>query len=648
MDSELGTKVLISISSTDQFVPGTHGMPDFQEMCKRRLGSRSVTIGDCISWSIGGRPIKALIKDITGTQDGTIKIDRNETEIQVEIATHKPTDPIEKIDEEAEALIGIIRSSFENSDAYRILGIPVAKSILLHGVAGVGKTRLTRHASQVLQSSLFDISIHEVLALSEEFENKEFKLYNPIHLIIEQAKIRTPSIVIIRDLNALVNASEDSTKVLNIISQEIKGISSNEQVCVVGMARELRLLPEALQKTDIFQQHFTLSIPSMPQRKLIAENILQDFELDSQLSKVEAVNYYATQISMRTSGYVALDLKRLCKRALLKSLRRNRLESDDLAGELAQLSLVPESKKRPVEWSDFEYALSTYRPSQQIEVEASLPKRDWKEIGGCEKIKQKITQATLLPLLQPEIFTRLGVKPPSGLLLYGPSGCGKTAMVQALASESMMNVISIKGPEIFSKYLGETESKVRKLFATAKRIAPCIMFIDEMDAIGTRRGWDTSDSGGGVNERVLSTLLNEMDGVEGRQGVIVIGCTNRPDQIDDAILRPGRLDQLIYVGLPTMEERLDIVMILSKKMVVSPTVDLQSLAQQTEYCNGADLENMFRGAGILALRQDLNANAIEDKHLQQILETVCKRAKHQVLEQDSLAIYEKFRNDHSV
>ncbi|KAL0088363.1 P-loop containing nucleoside triphosphate hydrolase protein [Phycomyces blakesleeanus] len=393
---------------------------------------------------------------------------------------------------------------------------------------------------------------------------------------------------------------------------------------------------------DIYIRTYLIKENHRPQRKLIAENILQDFELDSQLSKVEAVNYYATQISMRTSGYVALDLKRLCKRALLKSLRRNRLESDDLAGELAQLSLVPE-----IEWSDFEYALSTYRPSQQIEVEASLPKRDWKEIGGY-KIKQKITQATLLPLLQPEIFTRLGVKPPSGLLLYGPSGCGKTAMVQALASESMMNVISIKGPEIFSKYLGETESKVRKLFATAKRIAPCIMFIDEMDAIGTRRGWDTSDSGGGVNERVLSTLLNEMDGVEGRQGVIVIGCTNRPDQIDDAILRPGRLDQLIYVGLPTMEERLDIVMILSKKMVVSPTVDLQSLAQQTEYCNGADLENMFREAGILALRQDLNANAIEDKHLQQILETVCKRAKHQVLEQDSLAIYEKFRNDHSV
>ncbi|KAI9029018.1 P-loop containing nucleoside triphosphate hydrolase protein [Phycomyces nitens] len=350
----------------------------------------------------------------------------------------------------------------------------------------------------------------------------------------------------------------------------------------------------------------------------------------------------------RTSGYVARDLTRLCKRALLKSMRRNNHHSEDLAEDLARLSLGSRNETVSVEWSDFDYALSTYRPSQQIEVEASLPKRDWKDIGGCEKIKQKITQATLLPLLQPEIFTRLGVKPPSGLLLYGPTGCGKTAMVQALASESMMNVISIKGPEIFSKYLGETESKVRKLFATAKRIAPCIMFIDEMDAIGTRRGWDTSDSGGGVNERVLSTLLNEMDGVEGRQGVIVIGCTNRPDQIDDAILRPGRLDQLIYVGLPTMEDRLDIITILSKKMVVSPMVDLKTLAKQTEYCNGADLENMFREAGILALRQDINANSIEDKHLQQVLETVCKRARQQVFEKDSLAVYEKFKSDHSI
>lgn len=271
------------------------------------------------------------------------------------------------------------------------------------------------------------------------------------------------------------------------------------------------------------------------------------------------------------------------------SLKARRVKSD-LIDQLERLSLT----NRWIQWSDFEYALDTYRPSQRSQVESTLPKRDWNDLGGYKVIKERMKQAILLPLLKPEVFTKLGIKPPSGLLLYGPSGCGKTALVQALVSESMMNIISIKGPEIFSKYLGETENKLRKIFATAKRISPCIVFIDEMDAIGTKRGFDSGESSGGVNERVLSTLLNEMDGVEGRQGVVVIGCTNRPDQIDDAILRPGRLDQLVFVGLPTLEDRIDIIKTLMKNLSVSNDINPEKLAEQTEFCSGADLENLFR------------------------------------------------------
>lgn len=279
-------------------------------------------------------------------------------------------------------------------------------------------------------------------------------------------------------------------------------------------------------------------------------------------------------------------MKLLIRQAKLKSQRTKA----DIVDQLGKLSLSTPL----VQWSDFEYALDAYRPSQRSEVESTLPKRDWDDMGGYKVIKDRMKQAILLPLLKPEVFTKLGIKPPSGLLLYGPSGCGKTALVQALVSESMMNIISIKGPEIFSKYLGETENKLRKIFATAKRISPCIVFIDEMDAIGTKRGFDSGESSGGVNERVLSTLLNEMDGVEGRQGVVVIGCTNRPDQIDDAILRPGRLDQLVFVGLPTSEDRVDIIKTLMKKISVSDDIDPIQLAKQTEFCSGADLENLFR------------------------------------------------------
>ncbi|KAI8332783.1 P-loop containing nucleoside triphosphate hydrolase protein [Blakeslea trispora] len=348
---------------------------------------------------------------------------------------------------------------------------------------------------------------------------------------------------------------------------------------------------------------------------------------------------YITQISLRTSGYVARDLERLIRLAKLKSMRR-----DGITDQLEKLSL--QSSSVPcLQWADIEYALTIYKPSQvQLEqVESIMPKRTWNDLGGYQAVKDKMKQAVLLPLLQPELFRKLGVKPPSGLLLYGPSGCGKTALVQALVSDSMMNVISVKGPEIFSKYLGETESRLRKLFATAKRISPCLIFIDEMDAIGTKRGFDMGSSGGGVNERVLSTLLNEMDGVEGRQGVVVIGCTNRPDQIDDAILRPGRLDQLIYVELPSLSDRIDIIKTILKKTSVADDIDPEELAEQTEFCTGADLENLFREAGTIALRSNLDAECITNRHIQTVLTSICKRAEDQVLQGD-MDVYERLKH----
>ncbi|KAI7850944.1 P-loop containing nucleoside triphosphate hydrolase protein, partial [Circinella umbellata] len=349
----------------------------------------------------------------------------------------------------------------------------------------------------------------------------------------------------------------------------------------------------------------------------------------------------------RTSGYVARDLKSLCRAAILKSKRNN--DNSGLEEDFSKLSLDSNrNDSLNVKWSDFSYALSTTRPSQQLEVDMDLPKRDWEELGGYNKVKRRIKQATLLPLLEPQTFSKLGIKPPSGLLLYGPSGCGKTAFVQALSTESMMNVMSIRGPEIFSKYLGETESKIRKLFATAKRIAPCIFIIDEMDAISARRGWDTGESSGGINERVLSTLLNEMDGVEGRNGVVVIGCTNRPDCIDDAILRPGRLDQLIYMGLPDEHDRQEIIESLMNKMAISPDIDIDWLANVTEYCTGADIENLFCEAGTAALRRGLDTKMIILDDLEVPLRTTSERAIYRVINEGSLDVYERFNKAHRI
>ncbi|CAO3619713.1 unnamed protein product [Mucor fragilis] len=545
------------------------------------------------------------------------------------------------------SLTDMMRSSFENSEAYRKLGIPVAKSILIHGVSGVGKARLVQCASDLLASTVYQISIHDLLAFNdEEYDVPEFINYNPLSLLLEKAKSNAPSTLVIRHLDALL-VGDKTKKILDIISKGIDSIEDATPVCIVGLALNLRALPDSLRKTDIFRQHMTLPIPTLPQRKALLHTFLKDLDLKSTQDTADVLDYYATQISMRTSGYVARDLKLLVRQAKLKAMRSER-RPVDIADQLEQLSLLSSSSSKvQTEWSNFDYALDTYRPSQRAEVESTLPKRDWDDMGGYTTIKDRMKQAILLPLLQPHVFTKLGIKPPSGLLLYGPSGCGKTALVQALVSESMMNIISIKGPEIFSKYLGETENKLRKLFATAKRIAPCIVFIDEMDAIGTKRGFDLGDSGsGGVNERVLSTLLNEMDGVEGRQGVVVIGCTNRPDQIDDAILRPGRLDQLVHVGLPSLEDRIDIIQTLLKK-ISTQGIDVSALASQTEFCSGADLENLFREAGTAALRKNLDAQCITSDDIASVIVPICERAEEQIL-QGNLDMYEKFLHDHSL
>ncbi|ORX45459.1 AAA-domain-containing protein [Hesseltinella vesiculosa] len=396
----------------------------------------------------------------------------------------------------------------------------------------------------------------------------------------------------------------------------------------------------SLQKTDIFQQHFTLGIPTLQQRKTLLNAMLSDFHLPN-----EVVDDLVAQTSLRTSGYVARDLAMVCRNAKLKSLRRLPTTEESLIHGLSQLKLDPTNPRQPtITWEDLAYALEIHKPSQQMEVETLLPKRQWDEIGGYETMKRRIRQATVIPLLQPELFQRLGVPAPSGLLLYGPSGCGKTALVQALATEAMMNVIAINGPQIYSKYLGDTERSIRRLFATAKRIAPCLIVIDEMDAIACRRGWNGGGEGG-VNERVLSTLLNEMDGVEGRQGVLVIGCTNRPHQIDDAILRPGRLDQLLYVGMPDEQDRQQIMEAIKRHLKADDDVNTQDLAKHTTHCTGADLQLLFREAATVALRENTKIPAIAQRHLNHVLPSICTRASQR---ETSLQLFEQFQAKHRI
>ncbi|KAF8981335.1 hypothetical protein BGZ46_002948, partial [Entomortierella lignicola] len=422
---------------------------------------------------------------------------------------------------------------------------------------------------------------------------------------------------------------------LSIICEELNRVRQSDNVFVFAISRDRTKLPDVFQKQNIFQHEFQIPIPLKAQRQEILD------ALSSNLSAMHVqdnstLNKTISRVAQMTSGYIAKDLRNLLRSSLLHSFRQERQTwdisgTDSIPDTLAQQHAPVSGTLRDInsglnfpDWKDFSYALGLSKPSQQIEFESSVRSSDLDVYGGYSSLKKRVYQAIHWPITNPETFKRMGVKPPMGLLLYGPSGCGKTLLIQSIAAESSMNFIPIKAPEIFSKYLGETEATLRRLFAMARQIAPCILFFDEMDSIGAKRGWGgDNDSHGtnGVNERVLSTLLNEMDGVEERTNVFVVGCTNQPQAIDDALLRPGRLDQLVYIGYPTLQDRTEIITTIGQRIPLpSSSETITALAKMTVGFSPADLSALFRDAAVLTLRRDISSKIVEMSDIEQVIQ----------------------------
>ncbi|KNE61196.1 hypothetical protein AMAG_06946 [Allomyces macrogynus ATCC 38327] len=330
--------------------------------------------------------------------------------------------------------------------------------------------------------------------------------------------------------------------------------------------------------------------------------------------EVPWANKLASRLSQVTPGYTPRDLTLVLRQAVLAALRD---PSAQLASKLAQLDINTRSSTPPITltWAHIEMALQLVPPTLAVssQLTRSIAPVPWTRVGGYASVAATLRKLVLSPLVHPEAMARVGAKPPAGVLLYGPPGCGKTLLVHALASSPMVNVVSVKGPELLSKYLGDSEARVRELFQEARRNAPCVLFFDEMDAIGVKREWDSAGSGSSVNERVLTTLLNEMDGVTVRTGVLVLGCTNRPAAMDDALLRPGRLDQLLLVPLPTKTDRHAILTASGVKL--APDVDLARVAAQTVAWSGGDLVRLLREAGIAAVAENAEAGVIAWRHI---------------------------------
>jgi transitional endoplasmic reticulum ATPase len=322
------------------------------------------------------------------------------------------------------------------------------------------------------------------------------------------------------------------------------------------------------------------------------------------------------RLSDITHGYTGADISSLSREAAMKALRRYmpeiNLEEERVPPEILDRMVVQED--------DFLSAYREITPTAMREVYVEVPSVHWKEVGGLEKIKTELEQSVEWPLKKPEVFKRMGIKPPRGILLYGPPGCGKTLLARAVATESEANFISVKGPEIFSKWVGESEKAIREVFRKARTAAPAIIFFDELDSIIPRRGAGYSDSG--ATERVISQLLTEMDGIESLQNVVVIAATNRPDILDPAVMRPGRFDRLIDVPAPDAKALMQIFKIHARDMPLSKDVDLQEIAEKARGYSGADVEALCREAAMNALRDSIDAKEVSRKDFDIAMEMV--------------------------
>ncbi len=444
--------------------------------------------------------------------------------------------------------------------------------------------------------------------------------------IFEEAEKNAPSIIFIDEIDAIapkreeVSGEVEKRTVAQLLSL-MDGLKSRGKVVVIAATNIPHAIDPALRRAGRFDREIEIPVPDREGRLEILKIHTRNMPLDKDVD--------LEWLADITHGYVGADLMALCKEAAMNALRRVLPEIKWKEGEELPKDVL---EKLVVKKEDFENALKVVEPSAMREVLVEIPKVKWDDIGGLEEVKQQLKEMVEWPLKYPESFEKLGITPPKGILLYGPPGCGKTLLAKAVANESGANFISVKGPELLSKWFGESEKKIRELFKRAKQVSPCIIFFDEIDALAPRRGLGMHEA----TERIVSQLLTEMSGIEEMKNVVIIAATNRPDLIDPALLRPGRIDRFVLVPAPDEKGRLEILKVHTRKMPLK-NVDLKELAKRTEGFSGADLEALCREAAMNALRENIKAKEVTKKHFEEALKKITPS-----IDQKMMKYYEKF------
>jgi transitional endoplasmic reticulum ATPase len=601
------------------------------------LGSLLST-GDTLPLSIMGQRVDLVV--ISTKPSGPVLID-DSTELTVSEESQKAVqvakeggvpsisyEDIGGIKNEVSRLREMIELPLRHPELFKRLGVEAPKGVLLHGPPGTGKTLLAKAVAHETNANFYTIGGPEIM--SKYYGESEERLRE----IFKNAEEKAPAIIFIDEIDSIAPKREEVSgeverRVVAQLLSLMDGMSSRGKVVVIGATNRVNAIDPALRRPGRFDREIEIGVPDREGRLEILQIHTRGMPLEKDVD--------LSVIANMSHGFVGADLQAVAKEAAIRALRRI-LPEIDLTTENIPSDIL---KKIVVTMDDFLSVIKEIEPSALREVFVEVPNVNWTDIGGLDEVKQELQEAVEWPLKYQGLFVHSDAIPPKGILLYGPPGTGKTLIAKAAAHESEANFISIKGPELLSKWVGESEKGVREVFRKARQAAPCIVFFDEIDAIAPARGALGSDSH--VTERVISQLLTELDGLEVLTNVIIIGASNRPDIIDAALLRPGRFDRLLYVPPPSKESRIQIFKIHTSKKPLADDVDIISLANQTEGYTGADIAALASAAVMLALREhvakykdpkqaDLAKGElkIHMKHFEEAMKKIRPLSKHEI------------------
>ncbi|MEM3020608.1 MAG: CDC48 family AAA ATPase [Candidatus Micrarchaeaceae archaeon] len=568
--------------------------PDFSEYAKNKLEDKPILKGDVVPIPMFGYTFNFIVAQVT--PHSIVKVGKN---TEVVVRSEPISESVVRIGDVHYEDIGGLKNEIQKiremvelpiryPELFERLGIEPPKGVLLYGAPGTGKTLLAKAVANESDANFIDISGPELVSkFVGESEEKLREIFN-------EAKEKAPTIIFMDEIDAIAPKREEATNEVErrMVSQLLTlmdGMSSRGQVIVIGATNRENSIDPALRRPGRFDREIEIGVPDRNSRKEILQIHTRNMPLTEDVNLDELANM--------THGYTGADLAALARESAMFTLR-------GILPKIMDKKSIPNEilVSLKVSMADFMNALATIQPSALREVFVERPNVHWNDVGGLEEVKKQLREALELPIKNPEAFEKMGIRPVKGILLVGAPGTGKTLLAKAVATERESNFISIKGPELLSKFVGESEKATREIFRKARMAAPCIIFIDEIDAIASSRDSDSSDSM--VTERVVDTLLTELDGLDSMKNVSVLAATNRPDMLDPALLRPGRFDKIIEIPVPGEEERLAIFKVHTKKMPLDKDVDLAELAKSTDGYTGAEIENLCREAGMYAIREE--------------------------------------------